>query len=101
MTDHQEYDGPSQVICGGTSLRAEVRDVSEGAVTSLQAEVRELRSRAPIEDSNMSLLDVVIAAPSISLGLIDDLFEALGRDDEANLGDEGHDEEEANDDTEE
>ncbi|MCE3049497.1 hypothetical protein HAX54_045016 [Datura stramonium] len=63
----------------------------------MQAQVRELRSQTPMEDPYMSLLD----ASMVAQGPIDNLFQGLGEDDEANLGDEGHDAEEANDDTEE
>ncbi|MCD7461314.1 hypothetical protein HAX54_045870, partial [Datura stramonium] len=57
-------------------------DVVVGAVTSLRAEVQELRSQAPREYQDMSALDAAMAAPPTVRGPIDVLFEGLGHDEE-------------------
>ncbi|MCE3049364.1 hypothetical protein HAX54_044695 [Datura stramonium] len=54
----------------------------EGSISSLREKVRELRSRTPIANHDVSFFDEAIAATHTVRGPIDDLLMGLGEDDE-------------------
>ncbi|MCD7471666.1 hypothetical protein HAX54_012261 [Datura stramonium] len=61
----------------------------EGVVSSLGADVRELKSKAPLSRTDLSSLDEAMVSPHIARGPIDVMLEAFGKDEKVEHADDG------------
>ncbi|MCD7455264.1 hypothetical protein HAX54_027567 [Datura stramonium] len=71
VTDKSMKKAMKDVLDNLNKLCSQVHVVERG-VSSLRADARDLRNRAPIADTYVSFLDEAIAAPHIAWGLIDE-----------------------------